>query len=153
SYAIHGPVVETFGITRNTLAEDLVAYVGLGEGDKTTESGTLASAGKHETGIVPAYVVRAMKAGRPVILDEINKGKPEVLAVLNNILEYGWVDLANGQRVTAEKGFVIIATMNPSNKKNYIGNYDLSGEFVDRFSVHNFNYLPEDQEVKILEDF
>ncbi len=152
-YALHGPKFDTFGVTRNAMAEDLVAYLGLGEGTKMDEKGMLVAAGKHETGIVPAYVVRAMEAGRPIILDEINKGKPEVFAVLNNILEYKWIDLANGRRVHAQPGFMIIATMNPSNKKAYLGNFDLSGEFLDRFSVHKFDYLKPGEEATILSQF
>ncbi|MDP3919639.1 MAG: AAA family ATPase [Candidatus Omnitrophota bacterium] len=152
TYLTHGPVVETFGVTKNAMAEDFIAYVGLGEGEKVAKDGLVLAVGKNETGLVPSYVVRAMLAGRPVILSEINKGKPEVFAALNNILEYGWIDLANGRRVHAEPGFVIIGTMNPP-KRQYMGNYGLSGEFIDRFSTYKFDYLERDQEVDILEDF
>ena len=145
--------VEVFNVTNNTLVEDLIAYVGLGEGERKGKDGRTIVAGKGETGVVLSYVVRAMRAGKPVILSEINKAKPETLAVLNNILQFGWVELPNGIRIKAEPGFCIIGTMNPSSDKRYRGNFRLSAEFLARFSHHWFDLLPLEEEIAILKKF
>lgn len=156
SYLIQGPSVENFGVTRNAMSEDLIAYLGLGEGEKTGLDGLVVAVPANATNFVDAYVVRAMRAGRPIILTEINKGKPEVFAILNNILQFGWIDLPNGERVYAEPGFMIIGSMNPIDPRGMssnLGSFELSGEFIDRFSTHPFDYLPPEEELEILRDY
>ena len=153
SMLIFGKSVEVFSVTNNALVEDIIAYLGLGEGEKVDANDSIVAVGKNETGIVPAYVIRAMRAGRPLILSEINKAKPEVLAALNNILQFGWIELANGKKVYAQPGFCIIGTMNPSSDSRYIGNFRLSGEFMARFSTHRFADIPEAEEIEMLKKF
>ncbi|MCK5591827.1 MAG: AAA family ATPase, partial [Candidatus Pacebacteria bacterium] len=92
-----------------------------------------------------------MRAGKPVIIDEVNKADSGVVAILNSLLETGKLTLPNGDVVKAEPGFVIIALMNPP----IPGMYEvepLSGEFPRRFSTHKLDYLPAEQEFEILDD-
>lgn len=154
-YLLYGPVVETYNVTYQTSYEDLIAYLGLGEGERVATGGSLITAGKGETGLVPAYIVRGMRGGHPNILSEINKAKPEALASLNNPLQFQWIDLANGIRQPANKGWLIIGTMNldKAGEKMYLGNYKLSGEFLDRFSVLQLKRLNETEEIQMLVRF
>lgn len=100
----------------------------------------------------------AMRKGHWLILDEIDFAEPEILAVLNAVLE------KNGSLVLKEKdqeivrpheNFRIFATANTVGcmqdfRGLYQGARPLNEAFLDRWRVYLINYLPEDQEVKVL---
>lgn len=89
---------------------------------------------------VPGPIVRAMEAGKPLILDEINAMPPEFLKRLNKIVQLKpgdtfTVQEDSGREVTIKPGFVIIATANEKSKR-YKGVEDLSVEFQNRFGAN-----------------
>ncbi len=89
---------------------------------------------------VPGPVIRAMEAGKPLILDEINAMPPEFLKRLNKIVQLRPGDTFtiqedSGREVEVRPGFVIIGTANEKSKR-YKGVEDLSVEFQNRFGVN-----------------
>ncbi|MBU1044081.1 MAG: AAA family ATPase [Candidatus Omnitrophica bacterium] len=150
------------GTGKNTIA-DFVSYMLAGgayqiamnkliePGDLTAWQGFSETTDEERIEWIKSFIVRAMEEGKPVIIDEVNKADSGVVAILNSLLETGDLTLPNGDVVTAQPGFVIIALMNPP----IPGVYEvepLSGEFLRRFSVHKFDYLPEEQEYEILDN-
>lgn len=99
-------------------------------------------------------IYRAMRDGRPVVLDEIDYIKPEVLASLNHILtritgESVSVQQDSGERVQMRRGFCIIATGNfPSETdvERYVGTQKMNAAFLSRFGKLNHDYLPQSAE-------
>lgn len=76
-------------------------------------------------------ILKAMKIGAFINLDEVNLGAPEILELLNPILDYRRsIDVPGHTRVSAIDGFNAFATMNPS---SYIGTRDLNEAFASRF--------------------
>lgn len=89
---------------------------------------------------VAGPIVRAMEAGVPLILDEINAMPPEFLKRLNKIIQLSPGDVFtvqedSGREVTIQPGFVIMATANEKSKR-YKGVEDLSVEFQNRFGAN-----------------
>jgi hypothetical protein len=87
------------------------------------------------TKFVEGPVVRAMKEGKPLVIDEINAATPEVIKRLNDIfhLKPGAtyrIQEDSGQEITVAPGFCIIATMNEKSSR-YKGVDELSAEFKE----------------------
>ncbi|MBF0253098.1 MAG: AAA family ATPase [Candidatus Omnitrophica bacterium] len=101
-----------------------------------------------ETKWVPSVLVEAMKQGRWLILDEIDRAPRGVLSVLNNLLQFKEMTLPDGTRLKAHENFRVIALMNPPTGA-YAGS-ELSSELEDRFLMHYVDYLPEEEEVEYL---
>ena len=97
---------------------------------------------------VPSAVVEAIKNGRWLVLDEIDRAPPGVLSVLNNLLQFKEITLRSGERIRAGDGFRVVALMNPPTSA-YAGG-ELSSELEDRFLIHYIDYLPEKEEVEYL---
>ncbi|MCK5219460.1 AAA family ATPase, partial [bacterium] len=119
-------------------------------GDLTAWRGFAELSDEEKTEWIESFVVKAMREGRPVIIDEVNKADPGVVAILNSLLQTNTLTLPSGEVVEAKPGFCIIATMNPPISGLYQGVEALSGEFIRRFSIHESDYLPFDQELEIL---
>jgi hypothetical protein len=59
--------------------------------------------------------IRAMRAGKPLVINEISRRSPECESALYNVLddlEICSVTLPNGETVTPERGYCVFATMN-----------------------------------------
>lgn len=87
-------------------------------------------------------VVRAMEAGLPLILDEINAMPSEFLKRLNKILQLRPGDRMtiqedSGREVIVKPGFCIVATMNEKSKRHK-GVDDLSAELLNRFAANTY---------------
>ena len=107
--------------------------------------------GASETFFEPGPMVRAMKEGRPIILDEINAIPAEILKRLNIIMQLQpgqkyTVQEDSGMEVTVASGFCIIATMNEKSHR-YRGVEELSTEFRERFGVNIAKIKYPDQDV------
>ena len=107
--------------------------------------------GASETFFEPGPMVRAMKEGRPIILDEINAIPAEILKRLNIIMQLQpgqkyTVQEDSGKEVTVAPGFCIIATMNEKSHR-YKGVEELSTEFRERFGVNIAKIKYPDQDV------
>lgn len=123
---------------------DVNSYQVMGKMNLKSEDGATVS------DFIPGPVVRAMEAGKPLILDEINAMPPEFLKRLNKIVQLRPGDTFvvqedSGREVTIKPGFVIIATANEKSKR-YKGIEDLSVEFQNRFgaNVVRVNYPDHD---------
>ncbi len=91
------------------------------------------------------FLVKAVKEGFWIILDEINLAPSEVLEALNRLLDDNrelYIPEMN-KVIKAHKNFRIFAAMNPS--ENYIGRKDLSNAFKNRFIHLFFNNIPNDE--------
>ena len=119
-------------------------------GDLTAWRGFAELSEEEKTEWIESLIVKAMREGKPVIIDEVNKADPGVVAILNSLLQTNTLTLPSGEVVEAKPGFCLIATMNPPISGLYEGVEPLSGEFIRRFSIHEFDYLPFEQELGIL---
>ncbi|GIN70166.1 hypothetical protein J14TS2_06410 [Bacillus sp. J14TS2] len=98
--------------------------------------------GKQTIDFVPGPVVKAMKNGHLLYVDEINMAKPETLPILNSILDYrrSVFNPFTGETIHAEKGFGVIAAIN----EGYIGTVPLNEALKNRFVVLDIPYIQGD---------
>jgi midasin len=88
------------------------------------------------------FLVKAVKEGFWIILDEINLAPSEVLEALNRLLDDNrelYLPESNTV-IKAHENFRIFAAMNPS--ETYAGREDLSDAFKNRFIHLFFNNIP-----------
>jgi hypothetical protein len=138
---------EYFGVEPEFISGygDVNSYQVMGKMNLRNENGTTVS------DFVPGPVVRAMEAGKPLILDEINAMPAEFLKRLNKIVQLRpgdrfTVQEDSGREVTVKPGFVIIATANEKSKR-YKGVEDLSVEFQNRFGANVVRIYYPDHDV------
>ncbi len=121
-----------FHLTRNCSDQEIVAYRGFN-----------GSATVFETGMV----CRALAEGRPLVLTGLEKPAFNILAVLNNVLEeFGSLTLPDGRIIRKREGFFVVALLDCSPMQTEYYGHQLSGEFLDRFAVIRFDFLPQDEE-------
>lgn len=124
------------------------------EYNRRTEIATLYAQNNNAYGTVVKTVekgiIRGMKEGRPVIIDEGNAIMPAVLISLNDILQRGKkgnIVSVSGQPVKVQEGFAIIMTGNESSDRiRYGGTNELNAAFRSRFDVMQYDYLPQNTE-------
>ena len=142
------------GGAKTALAEALATRAGLlpefvsGYGDISAAQliGThelRSEGGATVTAFEPGPLLRAMREGRPLILDEVNAMPAEFLKRLNRILQLRpgaefAVQESSGERVRIAPGFTIIATANEHAPHRYRGIEPLSAELVNRFGANTF---------------
>ncbi|MCL2334854.1 MAG: AAA family ATPase, partial [Endomicrobia bacterium] len=104
-------------------------------------------------------LVQAMREGKPIIIDEADKPRDETaLAVLNNILQDGFIVLPNDGRseeertVYAKEGFFAVTAGNLPNKGG-TASTRISGEVTDRHSVYVLEPLSEEQTVEMMKRY
>ncbi|CAG0883566.1 unnamed protein product [Cyprideis torosa] len=96
-------------------------------------------------------LVRAMRQGHWVILDELNLAPSEVLEALNRVLDENrelYIPETQ-ERVRAHPNFILFATQNPPGL--YGGRKVLSRAFRNRFIELHFGEIPPEELVTILE--
>lgn len=100
----------------------------------------------------------AMKAGVPILMDEIDYTPPQIATVMNPVLEGKRMLYLEetGETIHALDGFQIIATGNTSGKGDRSGAYSgteiLNTAFLDRFPIKlNADYMPSTEEVALLQ--
>lgn len=81
--------------------------------------GTVQLQGDGKGGTVTQWAdgpaIRAMKTGRPLILDEVDKASDDVQTILHAVMDdltIAAVTLPNGETVKPAPGFIVVATMN-----------------------------------------
>ncbi|GAA1322721.1 AAA family ATPase [Leucobacter albus] len=143
------------GGAKTALAERLAAVGGSPDHEFVSGYGDITSAqvlGSHElraehgattTAFEPGPLLRAMRRGVPIILDEINAMPPEFLKRLNRILQLRpgatfAVQEQPGHSVTIAPGFAVIATANEYAPERYRGIEPLSAELVNRFGANTY---------------
>ncbi len=83
---------------------------------------------------VDGVLTRALKEGAIFMCDEINAAPPEILFILNSVLDERKLRLIQhqGELIEANKDFVFVATMNP---ESYEGTQKLNPALLDRFRI------------------
>lgn len=102
--------------------------------------------------LAPGPVALAMQSGIPVLLDEYNLLPPEAAVALNTVLDGSPIFVEQlGGMVYPQPGFKIIGTMNPGDDaEQYQGRNQLDGSNEDRFMAFLFDYLPQEQEARVI---
>lgn len=101
----YGNDCERIAIDPSTCREDLLGSLSLVSDGK----------GGTSTQWADGPVTRAMRLGRPVVIDEIDRAAPELESTLHAILDdhsIAGVTLSNGERVTPAPGYCVFATSN-----------------------------------------
>ena len=99
---------------------------------------------------VDGPVVKALKSGAVLLLDEINLARPEVIEALNGLFDRG--QLMSGrdvQEIKAHENFRVFATQNPS---SYAGRQDMSAALSSRWSTLIWEPLPANELFSIVQD-
>lgn len=93
----------------------------------------------------------SMRKGHWLILDELNLAPTEVLEALNRVLDDNRELFIpeTQQTIKAHEKFMLFATQNPPGL--YGGRKELSRAFRNRFIELQFNQIPHDELVTILE--
>lgn len=101
---------------------------------------------------VESEMIKYIKSGFWVILDEINLCTQSVIEGLNSMLDHRQSIDVDGQRIQVHKNTKIFGTMNPQNKGNGRKNFPKS--FLDRFIVISMkNYTMEDINLILLKRY
>jgi cobaltochelatase CobS len=113
-----------------------------------------------ETLWVDGFLPEALKNGYWVILDELDCADPRILSIVNGILE------TNGRLFLKEKDGREVIRAHPSTRflatANTVGSMEefrsmyqgtnlLNEAFLDRFRIYRVDYLPEDEEMKVIQ--
>lgn len=104
--------------------------------------------GNHAIEFVPGPVVKAMKQGHLLYIDEINMAKPETLPLLNGVLDYRRMitNPFTGEVITAEPSFGVIAAIN----EGYVGTVPLNEALKNRFIVIEVPYIGGETLIRVL---
>jgi nitric oxide reductase NorQ protein len=88
---------------------------------------------------VPGPVVKAMKEGHFLYIDEINMAKPETLPLINGVLDFrrALTNPFTGEVIVAHPDFRVIAAIN----EGYIGTVPLNEALKNRFITIEVPYL------------
>ena len=117
--------------------EDLIGHYILKEGNSPWIDGLLT---------------RAVREGWVLVVDEINAASPEVLFVLNSLLDDERILILSskdGEVITPHPDFRLIATMNPA-EEGYAGTHEMNQALMDRFHMIMYIDYDTDIEYKIL---
>ena len=98
--------------------------------------------GQQEIVFVDGPVIKAMKEGHILYIDEINMAKPETLPVLNGVLDYRRqiMNPYTGEVIKAVPGFNVIAAIN----EGYVGTLPMNEALKNRFVVIHVDYIDGD---------
>jgi MoxR-like ATPase len=104
-------------------------------------------------------VIRAMKDGTILLLDELDLADPTQIMCLQNILlGDSYYISQTSEIITPSPGFNIIATGNTMGLGDvtgaYIGTNIFNEAFLDRFHAYfNVNYMSKDNEIKVISNY
>jgi nitric oxide reductase NorQ protein len=92
-------------------------------------------------------VVKAMKKGHLLYIDEINMAKPETLPILNGVLDYRRMitNPFTGEVIRSHENFGVIAAIN----EGYVGTVPLNEALKNRFVVIEVPYI-QGEELKVV---
>jgi MoxR-like ATPase len=109
--------------------------------------------GGTETYYTYGFLVQAMKNDLPLLLDEIDQCQPEIVSVLNAVLETRELFIPQtGETVKAGRGFQVFMTCNTL--RDSTGNYQgfrLNAALLNRVVFIKSDYLDAKDEISILE--
>lgn len=95
--------------------------------------------GNAEIKFVDGPVIKAMKQGHLLYIDEINMAKPETLPILNGILDFRRTvtNPFTSEVITAHPDFIVVAAINVG----YVGTLPMNEALKNRFVVLNLDYI------------
>lgn len=136
-------LAETLSAAVNTLMHQVNCSVDLDAesllGFKTIKTN---EQGQQEIVFIDGPVIKAMREGHILYIDEINMAKPETLPILNGVLDYRR-QLTNpftGEVIKAAPGFNVIAAIN----EGYVGTLPMNEALKNRFVVIQVDYIDGD---------
>ena len=98
-------------------------------------------------------LIKSMKEGDMLYLDEINAAEADVLLRLDEALDdrrQVVLKESGGEVVTANKSWFVIATINPL---NHVGTKELPPQLLSRFPIRlRMDYPPEEKEIEIVKN-
>lgn len=108
-----------------------------------------------QTRTILGPLLRAMREGRPVIIDEMNAIPHHALIAINDLLmrrpgETVTPPFADSQPFVVAEGFRVIATGNykPEDGKKYVGRQQIDAALLSRFGIMSYDYLPNERELE-----
>jgi len=115
-------------------------------GSKTLHTGAI--------GFEHGILIRSMKEGSMLYLDEVNAAEADVLLRLDEALDDRRqivLKEAGGELIEAANGWFVIATINPL---SHVGTKELPPQLLSRFPVRiKLDYPPEEIELKIVKKY
>jgi MoxR-like ATPase/Mg-chelatase subunit ChlD len=96
---------------------------------------------------VAGPLVRAMRAGGILYVEELNRAPSGALNALLTALSDGYVEVPRLGRIDARPGFTVIGAANPLDD---VGTARLSRGLADRFVVLELDYQPREEELEIV---
>ncbi|TRZ79279.1 MAG: AAA family ATPase [Nitrosopumilales archaeon] len=115
-------------------------------GAKTMENGAI--------GFEQGILVKSMKEGNMLYLDEINSAEADVLLRLDEALDDRRqivLKESSGELIKATKGWFVVATINPL---SHVGTKELPPQLLSRFPIRlRLEYPPEDIEFQIVKQY
>jgi nitric oxide reductase NorQ protein len=106
---------------------------------------------KGDVSFVEGILVKSMRDGSLLYLDELNAAEPDVLLRLDEALDDRKqlvLKEAEGQIINASDNWFVIATINPL---SHVGTKELPPQLLSRFPVRlRLDYPPEDIELEII---
>jgi len=136
--ALHGRAYHRVSLNGGATAEDLVGHYILKD---------------HHTEWVDGVLTQACRNGWTIVLDEINAAPPEVLFILNSLLDDERILILSskdGEIVTPDPDFRFVATCNPS-EQGYAGTNEMNEALLDRFETILYIDYSVDVENQIME--
>jgi len=128
--------LESINFSLRTRESHLVGSKSLSEGNVEFDEGIL---------------IKSMKEGNMLYLDEINAAEADVLLRLDEALDdrrQVVLKESEGEIVTANKSWFVIATINPL---NHVGTKELPPQLLSRFPIRlRMDYPPEEMELEII---
>ena len=128
--------LESINFSLRTRESHLVGSKSLTEGNIQFDEGIL---------------IKSMKEGNMLYLDEINAAEADVLLRLDEALDdrrQVVLKESGGEIVTAQKSWFVIATINPL---NHVGTKELPPQLLSRFPIRlRMDYPPEEKELEIV---
>lgn len=153
---LEGPV----GVGKTALARAACAELGRGfvrvDGDgRYTEQKLVGvfdppavlSQGYRPEHFLAGPLVRAMREGAVLFVNELNRMPEGVQNVLLPALDEGMILVPNFGEIRAAPGFAVIATQNPA---EFVATSALGEALLDRFELVKLDYQPEDEERDIV---
>jgi len=151
------------GVSKTTIVRALARHLGEGRdrfvdatGDEQLTAHALVGTfdppmvlkdGYRPEHFVAGPLVRAMRAGGILYVEELNRAPSGALNALLTALSDGYVEVPRLGRVDAHPGFTVIGAANPLDD---VGTARLSRGLADRFLVLELDYQPRDEELEIV---
>jgi MoxR-like ATPase len=100
-------------------------------------------------GFVDGPLVRAMKSGAILFVNELNRMPEAVQNILLPAMDEKKIQIPKLGEIRAQDGFLVIATQNP---REFTATHALSEALLDRFEMIRLKYQDRNEELKMLAD-